>query len=66
MALLKPSPKTANTQIQINVDFNTLDTTKVYYDFAGVKKLDEFFEKTTEFVMKKARDWKKQQTASSK
>ncbi len=50
MALLKPSSKTANTQMQINVDFNTIDTAKVYYDFAGIKTLDDFFEQATEVI----------------
>lgn len=59
MALLKPSAKADKTQIRINIDSKLVDMAKSYCDFAGIKKIDEFFEKAAEFVMKKDRDWKK-------
>ena len=65
MALLKPSSKSDKTQIKINIDSNTIDKAKAYCDFAGIKKIDEFFEKAAEFVMKKDRDWKKQEAATT-
>ena len=65
MALLEASSKSDKTQIRINVDSNTVDRAKAYCDFAGIKKIDEFFEKAAEFVMKKDRDWKKQQMMST-
>jgi len=59
VALLKPSTKADKTQIRINIDSTLVDRVKSYCDFAGIKKIDEFFEKASEFVMKKDRDWKK-------
>ena len=31
---------------------------KAYCKFAGIKKIDEFFEKAAEFVFKKDKEWK--------
>lgn len=66
MALLKPSKKESKTQIRINIDSKIVDTAKAYCDFAGIKKIDEFFEQAAEFVMKKDRDWKKQDASINK
>lgn len=59
MALLTPSAKAEKIQIRINVDANTVERAKTYCNFVGIKKIDEFFEKAAEFVMKKDKDWKK-------
>lgn len=58
MALLKPSQKPDKTQVRINIDTKTVEMANAYCDFAGIKKLDEFFEKAAEFVMKKDKSWK--------
>jgi len=64
MALLKPSTKSDKIQVRINIDSKTVDKAKTYCEFAGIKKIDEFFEKAAEFVMSKDRDWKKHTVSS--
>jgi len=60
MALLKSSIPNEKTQIKISIDASVIEMAKSYCEFAGIKKIDEFFEKAADFVMQKDRDWKKQ------
>lgn len=59
MALLQSSEKIEKASLRISVEKSILDRAKQYCEFAGIKKLDEFFEKAAEFVMKKDSDWRK-------
>jgi len=58
MALLKPKNKTDREQIRINIDATVAKLARAYCDFAGIKKIDEFFEQAAEFILKKDKQWK--------
>lgn len=64
MALLTPSTKSEKAQIRINIDASIINKAKAYCEFAGIKKLDEFFEKAAEFVLAKDKGWQKRYAAS--
>lgn len=58
MALLQSSEKIEKASLRISVEKSTLDRAKHYCEFAGIKEIDEFFEKAAEFVMKKDSEWR--------
>ncbi len=65
MALLAASIATDKIQMRIAIDAETATRINAYCNFAGIKKVDEFFEKAAEFVMAKDKDWKRLNTIAS-
>ena len=61
MSLLKPKQKIERAQYRINLDAAVLAEVKQYCDYAGFKKLDDFFEEAAIHIFsrdKAYKEWK--------
>jgi hypothetical protein len=61
MPIIKPKLKTEKTICRINIDEQILEEIKLYCEYAGFKKTDEFFEEAATHILlkdKEFKDWK--------
>lgn len=58
MALLKPNAKATKEQVRINIDKGILSNVKSYVEWAGLDKVDDFFEQAAQHILAKDKDWK--------
>ena len=59
MPIIKASEKIEKEQVRINIDKSILDKIRQYFEWADVKKHDDFFAQAAEFVLSKDKDWLK-------
>lgn len=66
MSLIKPKQKTEQVQIKINIESFLLEDIKMYCDYAGLSKLDDFFEGAALHILSKDSGFKSAKTNASK
>ena len=57
MPILKPTADRKQENIRIKIDSESIDKAKQYCDWAGIKKVDEFFQQAVDYVLSKDREW---------
>ena len=58
MALIKPKQKTKNVQQRITIDATILEDTRLYCEYAGFDKLDEFIQEALVHILSKDKEFK--------
>jgi hypothetical protein len=59
MALLAPQQKSKKTPISLRFDESLLTTIRSYNEWAGIERIEHFFEQAARFVLEKDKDWQK-------
>jgi len=57
MPIIKSTEQTEKELIRINIEKSIAEKIRRYCEWAGVKKIDEFFKQAAEFVLSKDKDW---------
>jgi hypothetical protein len=58
MPILKPRVKHKKAQHRINIDESLLDKIKLYCEFVGSLKIDDFFEDAALYILNKDKEFK--------
>ena len=59
MALLSAKPRSKRIRISLRLDDMLLTEIKAYQTWAGMGRLDDFFEEASRYVLEKDKDWQK-------
>ncbi len=57
MPIIKSKDKSEKEQIRISIEKSIVEKIKLYCEWAGVKKPDEFFEQAALYILSKDKDW---------
>lgn len=64
MSLIKPKSVAKRKQVRINILESIAEEAEAYCKWAGLNKLDDFFEQAAQLVFSKDKDWKNQKKNS--
>lgn len=65
MALLSAKPKSKKIQITLRLEEVLLSEIKAYQTWAGIDRLDDFFEEAVRYVFDKDKEWVKKDSLTS-
>lgn len=59
MSLLTAQPKSKKITLSLRIDEELLTTVKSYNEWAGIDRMDYFFEQAAHYILKKDKVWQK-------
>jgi hypothetical protein len=62
MALLNSKPKSNKIAVSLRFEEVLLKEIKAYQEWAGIDKLNDFFEQSARFILEKDKDWIKKES----
>ncbi len=65
MSLLTVQPKSKKVTLSLRLDEELLTKVKSYNEWAGIERIDHFFEQAASYVLKKDKDFQKKSGQSS-
>ena len=57
MPIIKSKEKPEKEQVRISIEHPIFEKIKQYCEWAGVNKLDDFFEQASNYILSKDKDW---------
>lgn len=57
MPIIRSSERQEKEQLRLTLDVSILEKVRQYCEWAGVTKLEEFFQQAAEYVLSKDRGW---------
>ena len=61
MALLNSKPKSNKIAVSLRFEEVLLKEIKAYQEWAGINKLNDFFDQSARFILEKDKDWIKRE-----